>query len=51
MKSNIFFILFFLVLLPLAVTAQISSGKITYERKTNLYKKFKGDDISRWVDE
>jgi GLPGLI family protein len=51
MKSNIFFILFLSVLLPSAVLAQISSGKITYERKTNLYKKFKGENMSRWIDE
>ena len=32
--------------------AQISSAKITYERKTNLYKKFKNNDnIQRWVKE
>lgn len=32
--------------------AQISTAKITFERKTNLYKKFKSnDDIQRWVKE
>jgi len=33
-------------------TAQINSAKITFERKTNLYKKFKNEDnIQRWVKE
>lgn len=36
---------------PLVALAQIHSGKITFERKTNLYKKFKGDDVSRWLKE
>lgn len=31
--------------------AQISSGKITYERKTNLYKKFKDNDVKEWIKE
>jgi GLPGLI family protein len=31
--------------------AQVSSGKVTYERKTNLYKKFKGDDVKEWLRE
>ena len=30
---------------------QITSGKITYERKTNLYKKFKDDDVKDWLKE
>lgn len=30
---------------------QISSAKITYERKTNLYKKFKSHDVQNWIDE
>lgn len=33
-------------------TAQISYGKITYERKTNLYKKFKNNgDVKEWLRE
>jgi GLPGLI family protein len=41
-----------LVLLSFSVaSAQVSSGKITYERKTNLYKKFKGDDVKEWLRE
>ena len=31
--------------------AQITSGKIVYERKTNLYKKYKSVDVSEWIDE
>ena len=31
--------------------AQISSGKIIFERKTNLYKKFKDDDVKDWLKE
>src|SRR3954466_15743816 len=34
------------------MSAQITLAKITYERKTNLYKKFKKhDNIQRWVKE
>lgn len=29
--------------------AQITSGKIVYERKTNLYKKFKDEDVRDWL--
>jgi GLPGLI family protein len=31
--------------------AQITSGKITYERKTNLMKKFKNERSERWLNE
>ena len=31
--------------------AQITAAKITYERKTNLYKKYKGDSPSNWIKE
>jgi len=37
--------------ISLSAVAQIHSGKITFERKTNLYKKFKGDDVTRWLKE
>src|SRR6185436_4294468 len=45
-----------LLLLVLAlvygVSGQITSGKITYERKTNLYKKFKDwDGVKDWIKE
>ena len=31
--------------------AQITAGKIVFERKTNLYKKFKDDDVKEWLKE
>jgi GLPGLI family protein len=31
--------------------SQITSGKIIYERKTNLYKKFKSDNVKEWLKE
>ncbi|MCK6648982.1 MAG: GLPGLI family protein, partial [Bacteroidia bacterium] len=31
--------------------AQITQGKIIYERKTNLYKKYKDDDVKEWLRE
>ena len=31
--------------------AQVFHGKITYERKTNLYKKFKDDNVKDWLQE
>lgn len=31
--------------------AQVFQGKITYERKTNLYKKFKDDNVKEWLQE
>jgi GLPGLI family protein len=31
--------------------AQITAAKITYERKTNLFKRFKGDNVSNWLKE
>lgn len=40
-----------LILSGLKISAQIKAGKIVYERKTNLYKKFKGDDVKEWLKE
>lgn len=34
-----------------SLTAQISYAKITFERKTNLYKKFKEHNVSDWMKE
>ena len=34
-----------------ASAAQVTAGKITYERRTNLYKKLKGDWVKEWVKE
>jgi GLPGLI family protein len=40
-----------LLLTGTMLQAQIHSAKITYERKTNLYKKLKGNDVKRWLKE
>jgi GLPGLI family protein len=39
------------VFYSVSLHAQITAGKITFERKTNLYKKYKGDDYKRWIKE
>jgi GLPGLI family protein len=45
-------LLTFCFLLTVYATAQINSAKIVFERKTNLYKKYKHDDnIQRWIKE
>lgn len=44
-------IIAFLFALTLNISAQISSAKITYERKTNLYKKFKDENMKNWIKE
>lgn len=31
--------------------SQITSGKIVFERKTNLYKKYKDDNVKEWIKE
>jgi len=50
MKTGKLLLLFSVLLFANAVaTAQITSGKIVYERKTNLYKKFKNDDVKEWL--
>lgn len=41
----------FIMALTFNVEAQISSAKITYERKTNLYKKFKDENMKNWIKE
>jgi GLPGLI family protein len=41
----------FLFLFVTSITAQITYGKIVYERKTNLYKKLKGDNVKEWLKE
>lgn len=49
-KSSIIFLI--LLFLYTTSIAQITSGKITYERKTNLYKKFKNNgDVKEWLKE
>lgn len=47
----IIFICFYFFILN-TIQSQIKSGKITYERKTNLYKKFKNNgDVKEWLKE
>jgi GLPGLI family protein len=46
-KHSTFVILFSLI--ASSTQAQIKEGKIVFERKTNLYKKYKDDDITNWV--
>lgn len=48
MKTRIIIILLALVI---QLNAQITTGKIVYERKTNLYKKMKGDNVKNWIKE
>jgi GLPGLI family protein len=52
MKTCIRLSLFAVILFiqPTAI-AQVLYGKITYERKTNLFKKFKDDNIKDWLQE
>lgn len=53
MKSNILFAGLALLFLSQELGAQIMAGKISYERKTNLYKKFKDEewDFKTWIKE
>ena len=44
-------VLFCLLIGSASLFSQIHSGKVIYERKTNLYKKFKGDDVKEWLKE
>jgi len=46
-----FFIIALLFLFVINTNAQITYGKIVYERKTNLYKKLKGDNVKEWLKE
>ena len=49
-KIIIFICIYFFTLNT--IHSQIKSGKITYERKTNLYKKFKNNgDVKEWLKE
>lgn len=49
-KLIMFFCIYFFTLNT--IQSQIKSGKITYERKTNLYKKFKNNgDVKEWLKE
>lgn len=42
---------FVALLFCLTGSTQISNAKITFERKTNLYKKYKNDDVKSWMKE
>jgi GLPGLI family protein len=45
-------VILFALLFSLEGAAQITSGKIIFERKTNLYKRFKNEDwVTNWVKE
>ncbi|MEO6903038.1 MAG: GLPGLI family protein [Bacteroidia bacterium] len=51
--KSILFIIFmlFLSLANSPLDAQVNYGKITYERKTNLYKKYKDRSVREWIKE
>ncbi|MBL7884771.1 MAG: GLPGLI family protein [Bacteroidia bacterium] len=49
MNGRIIITLFLLSSFCFQTNAQILYGKITYERKTNLYKKFKDDNVKEWL--
>lgn len=40
-----------LLILSIQAAAQINYAKVTFERKTNLYKKFKNEQTRRWIKE
>ena len=42
--------LFFLFVFSGNLFTQVKSGKIVYERRTNLYKKFKDDNVKEWIE-
>ena len=51
-RYQVFLVLAFILSVSInVINAQIYAGKITYERKTNLYKKFKDDDVKDWLKE
>jgi GLPGLI family protein len=52
MNYRIILFIYTIALNSKTMDAQINAAKITYERKTNLYKKFKGsDDVKEWLKE
>ena len=52
MNNKRFFLLIIFLLITFALSAQITTGKIVYERKTNLYKKLsKWGDVKDWIKE
>lgn len=46
-----FLVIGFLFLFATSTHAQITYGKIVYERKTNLYKKLKSENVKEWLKE
>ena len=49
---NFTIVMFCFLMMAQAASSQITYGKITYERKTNLYKKFKNNgDVKEWLKE
>jgi len=48
-KSHL--IITFLFLFSVSAFSQVTSGKIIYERKTNLFKKYKDDNTREWIKE
>jgi len=51
MKTKRFIAISVIFLLTSFLQAQITSAKITYERKTNLFKKYKENDVEDWMKE
>lgn len=48
--NKLFFLSLLLFFVSVAASAQqITQGRITYERRTNLYKKFKDESIADWI--
>lgn len=50
-KKIVLVISFLLFFCSVTSNAQIVAGKIVYERKTNLYKKYKNDNVKEWLKE
>lgn len=50
-SKNYVFSCLILLVFQHGIFAQVRAGKIVYERKTNLYKKFKDDDVRNWIKE
>lgn len=49
--KNRYYYMFYMLVFVFSIKAQINSGKIVYERKTNLYKTMKGDNVKEWIKE
>ncbi|HRC32550.1 MAG TPA: GLPGLI family protein [Bacteroidia bacterium] len=51
MKSKLFILFILVQTIACSMFGQLTQGKIVYERKTNLYKKFKDDNVTDWIKE